>query len=297
MSSDHDHDNVYDSPQFRDLDIGSIMRTGHPDVAEGDEYITTIVAELRQRLGRPLRIIDVGAGSGDLSLLLAQRLPDCEVIANDIAERPLEQAQAKLAPFPLATVESLPFEEWNETADVVISWGSHHHLSHYYLEHVGKVLPPDGVFIVGDEFCPEYLSAQDQLRLARAAEILIVDGYVFDDQKDVEEYRRTGSPPAWNAGLELHRRQALWTWYKFVGDYAVEHDAWSVLISELAIAGDDLITEFAGEHKTSPYLLERELALRGFEIAGKTLIGDREPQLRSFAIYSCRFGAESREAR
>jgi SAM-dependent methyltransferase len=287
VTADTDHENVYDSPQFKDLDIGAIMRSGHPDIAQGDEYIVAAVAELKQRLGRRLRIIDVGSGSGDLSLLIADKLPDCTVIANDIAEKPLEQARRKLAQFSHASVERQPFEEWNGTADVVISWGSHHHLSHDYLEHVRKALAPDGLFIVGDEFCPEYLTEADQRRLAEADEIIIADGYIFDSGRDAAEYASTGTPPPWTVGLELRRRKALWTWYKFVGDYAVERDAWPVLITELAIARDDLITEFTGEHKTSPYLLERELELNGFAILDKTLVGERELSLRSFVIYCC----------
>lgn len=287
MTADTDHENVYDGPQFRDLDIGAIMRSGHPDIAQGDEYIVAAVAELRQRLGRRLRIIDVGSGSGDLSALIADELPDCSVIANDVAERPLQQARQKLAQFPSASTESQPFEEWDGLADVVISWGSHHHLSHDYLEHVRKVLTPEGLFIIGDEFCPEYLSETDQRRLAEADEIIIIDGYIFDSRHDANQYASTGTPPPWTASLELRRRKALWTWYKFVGDYAVARDAWPVLITELAIARDDLITKFAGEHKTSPYLLERELELNGFTIIQKTAVGERESPLRSFVIYCC----------
>ncbi len=285
----HDHDTIYDSPRYRGLDVGRIMRQGHPDIAEGDEYIASLVVDLRERLGRELRIVDVGSGSGDLSLLLAQRLPDCEVIANEIAPNPVAQARGKLAAYPRASVDDRPFEKWDGgTVDVVISWGTHHHLAHDYLDLVRRILAPDGVLIVGDEFCPEYLTPDDQARLASASAISIVDGYIFDDPGDIEEYRRTGTPPAWSERLEQARRKTLWTWYKFVCDYAVAHDAWPVVIAELAIARDDLVTEFDGEHKTSPYLLRRELELNGFAIVDDKLIGNRRPALRSFSIYTCR---------
>jgi SAM-dependent methyltransferase len=282
-----EHDTVYASPRFRDIDVGSLMRDGHPDVAEGDDYIVSRVQKLRADLGRPLRILDVGSGSGDLSLLLAQSLPDCEVIANDIASNPVAQARDKLAPFPRASVFDRPFEEWAEPVDVVVSWGSHHHLSHDYLTNVRQILPPEGVLFVGDEFCPEYLTPADQERLAAASTISIIDGYVFDSLADTTAYQNTGRLPTWTMQLEEARRRALWTWYKFVGDFAVEHDVWPVLIAELAIARDDLITEFEEEHKTSPYLLERELALNGFDIRDKQVFGDREPALQSFVIYTC----------
>jgi SAM-dependent methyltransferase len=284
-------DTVYADPKYRDIDVGAIMRTGHPDISEGDERIVATVRKLYADRGSRLRIIDVGSGSGDLSLMLAQALPDCEVIANDVAANPVAQAQDKLAPFPHSSVFDKPFEDWQEQVDVVISWGSHHHLAHDYLDHVRGVLSNGGLFIVGDEFCPEYCTPADKARLAAAKHISLVDGYVFDSPEDVATYKATGKLTEWNLHMEQARREALWTWYKFVGDYAIEHDSWPVLIAELGIARDDFITDFDEEHKTSPYLLERELELNGFNVVDKIVIGDREPALQSFVIYVCRAAA------
>jgi SAM-dependent methyltransferase len=284
-------DTVYANPKYRDVDVGAIMRDGHPDIAEGDEGIVAAVRKLHADRSGPLRIIDVGSGSGDLSLLLARALPDCEVIANDTALNPVDQARDKLAPFPHASVFDQPFQEWRETVDVVISWGSHHHLAHDYLEHVRQILSPGGIFIVGDEFCPEYLTPADKERLATATQITLVDGYVFDNAEDVSTYKATGRLTDWNLHLEQARREALWTWYKFVGDFAIAHDAWPVLIAELGIARDDFITDFDEEHKTSPYLLERELELNGFSVTEQIVIGNREPALQSFVFYVCRVAA------
>lgn len=283
------HDTIYDDPSYRDLDVGQVMRQGHPDIAEGDEYIVSLVVALRAELGRPLRVLDVGSGSGELSLLLAEQLPDCEIIANEIAVNPLAQARAKLAHCASASVNGEPFEKWSGgEVDVVISWGSHHHLAHDYLDHVREIVAADGVLIIGDEFCPEYLTPADQERLAAATKISIVNGYLFDKTADVEEYRRSGTVPAWNERLEQDRRKTLWTWYRFVCDYAVARDAWPVVIAELAIARDDLVTECDGEHKTSPYLLQRELQLNGFSVVASKLIGNRRAALLSFAVYTCR---------
>jgi cyclopropane fatty-acyl-phospholipid synthase-like methyltransferase len=284
-------DTVYANPKYRDIDVGAIMRAGHPDIAEGDERIVAAVRELHADRGSRLRILDVGSGSGDLSLLLARGLPDCEVIANDTAPNPVAQAREKLAPFPHATVFDQPFEEWREKVDVVISWGSHHHLAHDYLQHVRAILSVGGILIVGDEFCPEYLTPADKERLAAATQVTLVDGYVFDNAEGVSTYRATGRLTEWNLRLEQARREALWTWYKFVGDYAIAHDAWPVLIAEMGIARDDFITDFDEEHKTSPYLLERELELNRFDIAERIVIGDREPALQSFVVYVCRAAA------
>lgn len=279
---------IYRDSKLRNTDIGAIMREGHPDIEAGDQHIIAVIRTLRGKLGRPLRILDIGSGSGHLSLLLAEEFRDGEIIANEIADAPIAQARAKLAPFPHARVFDRSFDEWNENVDVVISWGSHHHLSHNYLSHVREVLAPDGLLLIGDEMCPEYLTPSDQHRISASETIEIVDGYIFDRFADIKAYRETGVVPEWNLQLERARRKALWEWYKFVGDYAVERECWTVLITELQIARDDLITNFAEEHKTSPFLLERELELNSITIIERTTLGNRPPALQSFLVYSCR---------
>jgi SAM-dependent methyltransferase len=288
-------DGIYQDPTFKEVDIGAIMRSGHPDIKEGDEYILGVIRRLREELRRPLRVLDVGSGSGHLSLLLARELRDCEIVANETAAAPLEQARAKLAPFDNASVFGRSFDFWEQTVDVIISWGSHHHLSHDYLRHVREVLAPDGLLVIGDEFCPEYLTPADQERLRAAERIVILDGFIFDDEQDIRTYGSSGVVPEWNQRLERARRRALWTWYKFVGDYAVAKDAWMVLLSELQIARDDFITGFAGEHKVSPFLLERELTLNGFAVTDREAIGNRKPALQSFVVYTCRPSASASE--
>jgi SAM-dependent methyltransferase len=287
---------IYEDALFKDIDVGSIMRTGHPDIADGDAYIVDCVRKVRAEHGLPLRILDIGSGSGHLTMLLADALRDGVVIANEIVDTPIRQARTKLAGLHNAKVFDQPFETWTDLVDVVISWGSHHHLSHGYLKHVRRLLGPSGVFLVGDELCPEYLTTDDQRRLSRAARIDIVDGYIFDAEDDIKAYQETGVVPAWNLEIEQRRRIALWRWYKFVGDFAVERGAWEVLISELQIARDDLLTQFAGEHKTSPFLLERELTLAGFAIVDRKAIGPQRDAGQSCVVYVCRPPSASNRA-
>jgi SAM-dependent methyltransferase len=285
-----DEAGVYADAKFRDIDIGAIMRKGHPDIEAGDEHIVETVKRLRYELNRPLKVLDVGSGSGHLSWLLAQELADGEIVANEISPNPIAQARAKLAPFRHSRIFDRSFDDWNEPVDVIISWGSHHHLSHSYLTQVARLLNPGGVLIVGDEMCPEYLTPADQQRLRAATTIEIVDGYIFDSPADIRAYRESGVAPEWNLRLERARQRALWEWYKFVGDFAVEREEWMVLITELQIARDDLITDFAEEHKTSPFLLQRELELNRFTILERHAVGgaDRPASLQSFVIYTCR---------
>jgi SAM-dependent methyltransferase len=287
---------VYARPEFQDADVGEAMRHGHPDIAEGDDLIVSLVEAHARRLGRPLRIIDVGSGSGVLSEMLAGRLPESLVVANDNEPSLAEQAAGRLRGHRNAEVFDRSFTEWREPVDIVISWGTHHHMPHSYLDQSRELLGADGIFIVGDEFCPEYCGPEDAARIAAASSIKIGDGFVLTGDEEIAAFERDGTIPEWSRALERRRQVALWEWYKFVIDFAVERDNWLVAMAELQICMDDLTTGFEEEHKLSPLIVQRELELAGYRRVAEHVIGDRPPELQSFFIYEFSPNGEGRAA-
>ena len=277
-------DSVYGSAAFEEIDIGEQMRLGHVDVAEGDRWILELVARTLSSHPGGATIVDIGSGSGVLSALLARAFPQHRVVANDIAPSNCRHAADRLRPYANASVFPQPLESWTEPVDVFISWGSHHHLAHDYLSQIRTQLRRGGRLIIGDEFCPEYLTPQELTR-GRA---WLIDGYLFTDEDERTSFKTTGQLPASVLHREELRRRALWTWYRYVIDEAVKVGDWRVAMVELQIARDDLTTGFAEEHKTSPLLLETELREAGFEIASTKRIGDRRAELQSFVVYEAR---------
>lgn len=285
MSTENSEVTVYGRAEFAGVDIGAVMREGHPDIAAGDDLIVSLIATGAEAEGRPLRIMDVGSGSGVLSQLLADRLPGHQVIANDVEPAVVELARKRLAGYANAQVFGRPFQEWHDPLDVIISWGSHHHLPNSYLAQARELLGRDGRLFIGDEFSPEYCTPADAERLAAAEMIEIAGGFVLTTPAQVTAYAHDRQVPDWAQELERRRRDALWTWYKHVIDYAVDRHAWTVVLAELQIARDDLTTGFAGEHKLSPIIVERDLELNGYTQLAKYVIGEGPPQLRSFVVY------------
>lgn len=276
---------VYGRPEFQNVDVGAIMRDGHPDVADGDRCIVEIVVRRRAELGRPLTVIDIGSGSGVLTEMLALRLPDCRIIANDDEPSLARQARERLHDLSNAEVFDRSYTEWDEPLDVVISWGTHHHMPHSYLAQTHRLLGADGTFIGGDEFCPEYCTDADNVRIRNADVLQLADGYILTSQDDIEAYEADGTIGQWAKDLEQRRRITLWNWYKFVIDFAIERGHWSVALCELQITRDDLVTDFEDEHKISPLIFEHEVELAGFHLVDKNIIGDRPAGLQSFFIY------------
>ncbi len=76
---------------FRELVIGLNKATLIPR-PETEELIHYILIELNQRT-TPVRVLDIGTGSGCIPLALKNEFPSAEIVAWEIAEEALEQAQ------------------------------------------------------------------------------------------------------------------------------------------------------------------------------------------------------------
>lgn len=270
---------------FSRVDLAALMRKNHPQIAEGDAYIIKRVKKYCQRLGQPVRLLDVGCGTGYFASKLVKLVPNIELIATEEEPEIVVKLQHRLANTNVK-VFNRPFEEWNEPVDIILSWGSHHHLSPNYLTHAKQVLKKDGILILGDEFCPDYCNETDAIRIANAEPIYIANGYILTNITEVENYKRSGEIPVMALELERRRQQALWVWYRYVVDFAMERNCIEVAIDELRATYNDLMTGSNDEHKMSPLITEQQFKLSGWRQLSKKCLGPVDvPQLQSFVIY------------
>jgi hypothetical protein len=165
----------------------------------------------------------------------------------------------------------------------------HHHLPHEYLQELGAVLPVGSWYIAADELCPEYCQGEHAERIARAELIHVEGGYVLTNERELRAYQQEGTVPDAAREMEELRRRALWRWYRYVVDEAVERGYFDIAVGELQSTHDDLITGSDAEHKLSPLIVERQFELAGFERVSKTLIGPAdEPEHQSMFVYQLR---------
>jgi len=114
------------------------------------------------RLGvRPRRVLDIGCGTGALLRLASHQFPGAALAGVDAAPGMISAARRAGVPAALAraSAEALPFAD--ASFGLVTSTVSFHHWADQRagLAEVGRVLAPDGVFVLADLHAVGYLRA------------------------------------------------------------------------------------------------------------------------------------------
>lgn len=280
-------------PDSPNVDVALEMRRGHVGIEETDRTLLGVFREYLARRAQdaPLRIFDICSGSGFFIRRLLRELPEAgahELFAHedDAGVLPLLQARLDGGPIKLHTGS---FCDWREPIDVLLSWGSFHHMPRTYLAHARTLLRPGGLVILADEFCPEHLTAPMVDRVRSAPAIHIANGYVLTSDAELAAYAETGALPAIAVEMERARQQVLWRWYRHVVDVMMERACLNAALYELRTTRDDLDTAFGSEHKLSPVVAEREFELLGFDLVARHVpVSEPTPARDSFFVYVLR---------
>jgi SAM-dependent methyltransferase len=258
---------------------------GHVFIRSTFEAFLAAVGRRVKAHGPKSRVLELGSHAGFVTAALLQRWPELEIVVSDDDQELVSLSRLRLCERSVRYhVE--PLENLDEQFDLVLSVAKHHHLPHGYLPAVRRNLKPNGAYLLADELCPEYCDAEQTARIEAASVLRIAGGYVFTSDADFERYERDGLVPAYAEALEARRRRALWRWYRFVVDVAVEQGYFDIAAGELQSARDDLVTGSRAEHKFSPAIVEREFALAGFRLLDKCAIGTTgDAERQSMFVY------------
>lgn len=278
------------APPGANVDVALEMRRGHVGIEDTDRTLLGVFRDhLAHRAGdAPLRIFDICSGSGFFIRRLSRELPEAaahELHAHEDEPDVLPLLQARLRDTTIR-IHAGSFSDWRQPIDVLLSWGSFHHMPRSYLAHARTLLRPGGLVIIADEFCPEYLTPEMVLRVRSAPVIHIANGYVLTSDAELAAFQDTGALPAIAVEMERLRQQVLWRWYRHVVDVMMERACLNAALYELRTTRDDLDTAFGSEHKLSPVVAERELALLGFELVSRHVpVAEAVPARDSFLVY------------
>jgi len=258
---------------------------GHVYMRDTIDALLEMLGDRIRKIDRPPRILELGCHAGVTTEWILERWPDAEIVVQDERDDLVDMARERVGE-GRAAFHAGPVETISRPVDIVVSFARHHHLPDGYLAGVRGVLSPGGVYLLAEELCPEYCTGEHAARVAEAEALHIVGGYVFTSRAEVESYRAGGKPPDHVRDMENLRRRALWRWYRFVVDHAVERGVYDIAVAELQSTHDDLITGSEAEHKFSPLIVERQFALAGFRLSSRRRIGPLdEPERQSMIVY------------
>jgi hypothetical protein len=258
---------------------------GHVHIRETLDALFDRLGERMQHLRPDARVLELGSHAGIISERLLQTWPNLRLVVHDEDEELVAMSRQRLAGKPIE-YHTTSLAGLSEPVQLVLSIARHHHLPHDYLTTLRGVMAGTATYVVGDELCPEYCAGEHRQLINHAEVIHMAGGYVLTSHADVAAFRENGTLPEYSLQMEELRRRALWRWYRFVVDCAVDDGYFDVAAGELRSAGDDLVTGSDAEHKFSPSIVERQFALAGFRQLSKRSIGSPdEPERQSMFIY------------
>jgi SAM-dependent methyltransferase len=274
------------APTYEELD-----RYYH-NALDGHIWIRETIATLLERLSlhvatsaEPPCILELGSHTGFITQKLLQRWPSAQFYVWEEDPSLLEFARRRVSASNVH-YHSGPLEQLPVRVNIVISVARHHHLPQDYLQPLARVLAPGAVYILADELCPEYCTSEDKARIANAPMLDVAGGYLLTSKDEERLFTQRGQLPLAALELESRRRRALWQWYRFVVDHAVERGYFDIAAGELQSAADDMITGSDAEHKFSPFIVERQLTLAGFRCLGRHPIGGTtDPEKQAMFVF------------
>lgn len=257
---------------------------GHVYIREAIEALLEAVTARIGQLDRPPRVLELGSHAGFITNLLLERAPQATIIVCDDNEDLVGIARKRSEGRAVEYISTL--DALAAPVDLVLSIARHHHLPHDYLGKVHRTLKSDGVYIVADELCPEYCVGEHAHRIATSETLHIAGGYVLTSKAEVAAFEASRAVPSHVQDLERLRQRALWRWYRFVVDEAVQRGYFDIAVGELQSTHDDLITGSDAEHKFSPLIVERQFELAGFQRLSKRMIGPVDiAELQSMHVF------------
>lgn len=124
-----------------------------------DDYYGNTTDLLAQNIIKPKKILDLGAGTGILSMFWYKHFPEAEYMLVDIANEMLNVARSRFEGLKNVSCQVLDYtkELPADDFDLIMSALSIHHLEDEEKENlfkqIYKKLPPKGLFVNYDQFC------------------------------------------------------------------------------------------------------------------------------------------------
>jgi tRNA (cmo5U34)-methyltransferase len=204
-------------------DFDRIILTLIPDYPR---MVEALVAALSFESAAPIRVIDLGCGTGTVAQSVLDAFPNARVTCLDLAENMIALARAKLARYPVVRFIVGDFTAFDGEYDVVISSLALHHLAtdehkRRFYRQIYDRLSAGGAFYNGDVVLAssDLLQATYMRQWRAFMRRSISDEEI--DEKWIAKYHAEDHPArlvdqlAWLTGIGFADVDVLWKRYNF----------------------------------------------------------------------------------
>lgn len=191
------------------------------------DMLETVVAAMPFKRDKPIKVIDLGSGTGTVAYLVKKRFPKAEVKCIDMSQNMLDIAAQKLngmnnVEFELAGIEKYVY---NGKYDAIISSLALHHLNpgkgkKKIYKNIFGALNKGGVFIIADIIISADKNIQ-KIFINKWAEFILKSYTHKDVQKNYERYKKEDRPAVLENDLKMlkdvgfKKVETLWKYCNF----------------------------------------------------------------------------------
>jgi len=145
-------------------DFNKINTHQHLYIKASDIIIAKLIEEIRKKLGREIEVVEIGCGPARISERIAN-VGGVNLTSIDHDQNFIDFAKKKIKKKNLLFLKrDIENYKHPKKVDIFVSQGVHHHIAKppKYLLNVKKQLHENGVFILSDEFLPNYNSEEER---------------------------------------------------------------------------------------------------------------------------------------
>lgn len=150
-------------------DYNRIMSEQHLYISASDKFLTDVIRkEIGDSSSTKKQVVELGCGPGRILGLVRNAIPHANISAIEADETFVEYAKILVADLNIKIiVDDVERCQLGYPVDLFYSQGFHHHVSkekktNAYLRSIFNQLVPGGIYVLSDEFLPNYKSEEER---------------------------------------------------------------------------------------------------------------------------------------
>jgi tRNA (cmo5U34)-methyltransferase len=201
-----------------------------------DQMVAALVAALPFDAGAPIRVFDIGCGTGTISFAILQTFPHAHITCLDLAENMLAMARQKLARYPQVHYVADDFNhfEFAESYDAIVSSLALHHAvtdddKRALYRRIFAALSPGGVFYNADvilganEFLQSLYMRQWRAFMGQHMSEEEITGTWLPKYESEDRPASLMKQLSWLAEIGFVEVDVIWKWYNYAVYGGIKH--------------------------------------------------------------------------